>query len=234
MKIKDFKKSFALSFMTHFLLLGAVAFLVYYAKKEMSLQESGGGKGAVWIDLEAMGTGFKENNQSKSSSVQANSISSEKSKNISSKNDAIIVRQKKQNSSSEPTALLSGMGEGSKNESNHSLYSGQGSGSGLGSGAGEGASTGSASPSILSLIRKKIEQSKRYPALARARKIEGGVILNFSIQPSGSPEEIALIKSSGYDVLDQEAFATVRRAGPFPYYSQPIRISIKFSLDGES
>ena|GEM_PF-2717875 len=99
-------------------------------------------------------------------------------------------------------------------------------------GTGPGGPSGGGS-GVLAEIRKKIERAKRYPTLARQQEIEGSVRLSFSIEPTGEVTGLTLLGSSGSSILDQEALATVKRAAPLPYYPNPIRISLKFSLEDE-
>ncbi|MFO1518206.1 MAG: energy transducer TonB [bacterium] len=80
-------------------------------------------------------------------------------------------------------------------------------------------------------MRRRIERAKRYPTSARLQHLEGVVSLSFSIEPDGQVRALALVHSSGSDVLDQEALATVKRAAPLPYYANPIRISLRFYLE---
>ncbi|MBI1909887.1 MAG: energy transducer TonB [Deltaproteobacteria bacterium] len=83
---------------------------------------------------------------------------------------------------------------------------------------------------VLAEIRKKIEQTKRYPAQARQLGQEGVTSVSFSIDRSGKVSLLSLEKSSSYRLLDEEALETIRRAAPFPPYEKPIRLAIRFSL----
>jgi periplasmic protein TonB len=69
--------------------------------------------------------------------------------------------------------------------------------------------------SYLGNARMRIEKAKRYPREARRRGWEGKVVLSFQINRKGEVAEIKLIQSSGYPDLDEEGFATLRRASPF-------------------
>ena len=51
----------------------------------------------------------------------------------------------------------------------------------------------------------------RYPALARRRGQEGQVLLRLSVNAAGQVETISIARSSGHDLLDQEAQRTVMR-----------------------
>lgn len=95
---------------------------------------------------------------------------------------------------------------------------------GLGSGP-----SGGTDP-LLAEIRARIERAKRYPMLARRSEIEGVALVSFQINASGQPESVHLKSSSGQPVLDDEALATIQRAAPFPPYSKPLEIGIRFEL----
>lgn len=66
------------------------------------------------------------------------------------------------------------------------------------------------------LVKKKIEQSKYYPEWARERGIEGVVRISFLIVKEGNIDEMNVVASSGYKVLDETALDTIKRASPFP------------------
>lgn len=61
-----------------------------------------------------------------------------------------------------------------------------------------------------------IQQAKRYPVMARARRQQGVVVVHFTMDRQGNVLTANISKSSGYDLLDQEALAMVRRAQPLP------------------
>jgi protein TonB len=68
--------------------------------------------------------------------------------------------------------------------------------------------------------RKKIiawlEAHKKYPRRATKRGIEGEVTLTVSISHSGQLMSSAIVKSSGFDLLDKEVLNMLQRATPFP------------------
>jgi periplasmic protein TonB len=64
------------------------------------------------------------------------------------------------------------------------------------------------------LIAGQLERFKRYPAAARG--VAGTVIVRFALNRTGEVIRCEVTKSSGHNVLDQEALATLRRASPFP------------------
>ena len=66
------------------------------------------------------------------------------------------------------------------------------------------------------IIKGRIRDVKRYPRLASRKKWEGRVDVDFTVGRDGKLKDLALTGSSGHDLLDREALATVRRAQPFP------------------
>ncbi|MEW5757992.1 MAG: energy transducer TonB [Candidatus Omnitrophota bacterium] len=64
-------------------------------------------------------------------------------------------------------------------------------------------------------VKRKIQQAKRYPDWAKKQEIEGVVYISFIILSDGRVSDVQLKKSSGFDILDNEAIATVNRASPF-------------------
>ncbi len=65
-------------------------------------------------------------------------------------------------------------------------------------------------------ILTRIESTKRYPRFAKERGLEGKVHLEFVIGGDGRIKDLKVISTSGFQILDQDAVATLRRAGPFP------------------
>lgn len=61
-----------------------------------------------------------------------------------------------------------------------------------------------------------IDKSKRYPDAARAAHAEGEVMIEFSIDRTGSILAKRLLRSSGSSLLDAEAIAMLARAEPLP------------------
>lgn len=61
-----------------------------------------------------------------------------------------------------------------------------------------------------------LEQRKRYPAEARARRLQGVAYVTFTMDRQGRVLSAALERTSGHASLDREAMALVRRAQPLP------------------
>jgi len=79
-------------------------------------------------------------------------------------------------------------------------------------------------------IRNAIDRAKIYPLLARKRKIEGTVIMEFIINNKGYPQDIRIEKSSEHEILDSAAIKTVKNAAPLPHTQGKIIIPIRFKL----
>lgn len=66
------------------------------------------------------------------------------------------------------------------------------------------------------MVKQRIQEVRRYPSWAKRQGFEGAVGLRFEILSNGNAQEAELIHSSGFEILDQEAIATIVRASPFP------------------
>lgn len=79
-------------------------------------------------------------------------------------------------------------------------------------------------------IRKRVENSKPYPEIARIRGVSGVVLMGFKIGADGHAREIETIKSSGSGTLDRAAALAVERAGILPWVWGRIVVPIRFEL----
>jgi protein TonB len=61
-----------------------------------------------------------------------------------------------------------------------------------------------------------LDRYKRYPAAARAHRVEGQVMVQFTVNRAGIVVASHVVRSSGSLLLDDEAIAMLRRAGPLP------------------
>lgn len=68
---------------------------------------------------------------------------------------------------------------------------------------------------LTSIIKETIESNRRYPNWARRQGFEGTSHVEFILLPDGTVKDITLVKSSGFNILDKEALATIERAAPF-------------------
>jgi len=67
----------------------------------------------------------------------------------------------------------------------------------------------------LTSLKQAIESEWIYPSLALRHGLQGKLRLEFTILRSGRLEEIHLIRSSGSNLLDDEAIRAVRAAAPY-------------------
>ncbi len=65
------------------------------------------------------------------------------------------------------------------------------------------------------MVKQRIEEARRYPSWAKRQRIEGVSCLRFTLLSNGEAQDIKIVRSSGFDILDKEAVSTVRRASPF-------------------
>ncbi len=79
-------------------------------------------------------------------------------------------------------------------------------------------------------IRTLLERAKSYPLLARERGMEGTVFVSFVIGSRGLPQDVKIMKSSGYQILDEEVKKMLKKASPFPGIKGEIVIPITFKL----
>lgn len=66
------------------------------------------------------------------------------------------------------------------------------------------------------MVVAQIRRHQYYPRTARARSMEGVVLLFLSIADDGSVQSVEVRKSSGFTVLDQAALTIVKDSAPFP------------------
>jgi TonB family protein len=113
---------------------------------------------------------------------------------------------------------------------------GLGSRNGTGEGAVEGPVDASAgklfgySSAEWQLLQSSLERAKAYPRLARERGIEGTVLVRFRARPSGSIEQVDIVKSSGARILDEASISTVYRAAPIPYVDGWVEVPMVYQL----
>jgi protein TonB len=69
--------------------------------------------------------------------------------------------------------------------------------------------------SYFASIKRKIELVWQYPFDAIQNGIQGELILDFSIARSGNLNNIKLVRSSGFSILDDEAIQSIKKAAPF-------------------
>lgn len=74
-------------------------------------------------------------------------------------------------------------------------------------------------------IRDRIERvgMLNYPDEARRRNLSGSVYIDIVIRPDGSVAEIYIVRSSGYQVLDDAAMRIADFASPFPPFPETMK-----------
>jgi protein TonB len=107
---------------------------------------------------------------------------------------------------------------------------GQGEGPGQTVTSGADSGTGALSSEQWTQLHSAIEQVKTYPRLARERGIEGTVLVRFRALPSGSIEQVDIVKSSGARILDEASITTVYRAAPVPYVDGWVEVPMVYQL----
>lgn len=85
-----------------------------------------------------------------------------------------------------------------------------------------------ASAAYLEKFRQKIELNgnRDYPEQARLQNLAGEVRLMVILNPKGGLRDIKLLKSSGHDILDKAAIASVRKSAPFGNFDKDMAKNI--------
>jgi protein TonB len=73
--------------------------------------------------------------------------------------------------------------------------------------------------------RQRVERvgNAEYPALARANRLSGRLVLEIVLNADGTIRELATRRSSRQAVLDEAAYRAVRHAAPFPPFPREVR-----------
>lgn len=76
-------------------------------------------------------------------------------------------------------------------------------------------------------IRTLLIQNLRYPRNAQRLKMQGEVRVSFRLKSDGSVENIEVVQSSGFEILDEDAKALIKNtASHFPKPSKNITLSV--------
>ena len=67
---------------------------------------------------------------------------------------------------------------------------------------------------LVQVLRSKVQELKRYPAIARMNNWEGRVVLRAVIKDNGEVAQLDVAESSGHAALDSAALDAMRRASP--------------------
>lgn len=83
-----------------------------------------------------------------------------------------------------------------------------------------------------------ISKFKKYPRIAQTRGWQGETVIELSLDADGKLKSKKVVKSSGYDILDQQGLEMVEKALPFPEPPEAlrngsftIRVPIPFKLE---
>lgn len=136
----------------------------------------------------------------------------------------------KQSRNPEPRSVSVPNAAGSSLQKQAPLITGPERGNSAYSDQAAGNESGSISSEQWAVIVSSIERVKNYPRLARERGIEGTVRVRFRLKPQGEVDRVEIVKSSGFDILDQASVTTVYRASPMPYVTGWIELPMAYVL----
>ncbi len=116
-----------------------------------------------------------------------------------------------------------------------STTGGQGSGAG-GSGTGSGSGSGSSAEQLrnryraeqFAYIKRIIERNLTYPPRAQRMGLTGTCIVTFVVQETGQVTNIAVTRSAGHHILDDNVIEAIRRSAPFP--RPPVAAELKIPI----
>ncbi len=83
-------------------------------------------------------------------------------------------------------------------------------------------------------IKQLIESNWEYPELALRYGLQGRLFLEFTIGGNGQLERLRVIRSSGSQLLDDEAIRAIKAAAPFPAippWIKPNPLSISAAME---
>ena len=117
----------------------------------------------------------------------------------------------------------------------------EGQGEGKGEKEGDGKSYGEGTQKLaetfllekFSIISKILQQNIEYPYIAQRMGWEGRVIVSFILTKEGKIEDIKIEKSSGYEILDKNTVATLKRCAkyfPIPPVNVKIKVPVVYQL----
>lgn len=79
-------------------------------------------------------------------------------------------------------------------------------------------------------VRNLIVKNLSFPATARRMGITGKIVVTFFLKEDGQVEGIAVIESSGQDILDNTVIATIQNISPFPMPPAAARIVLPITF----
>lgn len=79
----------------------------------------------------------------------------------------------------------------------------------------------------LSTIRDLLVKYRKYPSQAVRLKQEGAVKVTFRLKQNGDVEDVRVVGSSGYEILDEDALALIQKTAEyFPKPPKSVRITV--------
>lgn len=110
---------------------------------------------------------------------------------------------------------------------------GSATGTGQGTGGGGGVSADKLRKKYLAeqyeYIKRIIEENLVYPSRAQRMGWNGSCVVEFVVQSSGHAKDIHVIKSTGYELLDDNVVETIQKVDPFPKPPAPVKLKIPFT-----
>lgn len=83
-------------------------------------------------------------------------------------------------------------------------------------------------------VREVIAKYQKYPKIARKTGSEGICLISFKLYPDGNIDEIKVIKSSGYQILDKSSVQTIEQSAselPRPNKVTTLTVPIEYRLN---
>ena len=239
------RKEFLLSFVIHFVILGAaIVFgsqldkkpdepVVVFLSNEMPGGNSGSGLKDIGFQLkkgEPLHTSKKTDIVKQTATEKVVSIERKKADTAEvptiSPYATLIDNGPAVSAASDGISTgTSSVGGGSGGPGGGGFGFGSGGQGGSGGGTGKGHGTGSGDANALSeqylaehyaYIRDLIMKHLKYPQTARKMGWKGKVVASFMIKENGSVENPKIIAGSGYEVLDRNVLSVIKEVQPFP------------------
>ncbi len=71
-------------------------------------------------------------------------------------------------------------------------------------------------------VRAEILKNRSFPRQAKRKRLEGTAVVGFRILQDGTVDQLGIVKSSGYDILDGAALKAVQKVRRFDAFPPPI------------
>jgi protein TonB len=100
-----------------------------------------------------------------------------------------------------------------------------------------GSEDSSSLTSYFNAIRARVDAAKRYPPMAQQRRLQGVVVVTFTLTPNGRLSGAPVVsQGSGFKQLDDAALLAISRGAPYPPFPldpkkmKALQIPVKFHL----